>query len=72
MADNRWDKGKPEVGQSFHPGFISPWNANVRNFSDFETLQTNPETTPPATMAGQMDGDENTSFGGGEGRRGRK
>lgn len=66
MAEgSRWDKGKPSIGDSFHPGFVSPWNENVRNFSDFETIATIPETDRPATMGGQMDGDEQIGFGGG-------
>jgi len=73
MAD-RWNVGKPEIGASFHPGFVSPWNDNVREWADFERIQTIPETMRPATMEGQMDGDQNIGFGGGGGggRRGRR
>lgn len=66
---NRWNMGTPDIGASFDDGFVSPWNSNTRNFSDFETIATIPSTSKPATMAGQMDGDENTTFSSGGGRR---
>jgi hypothetical protein len=73
MAANRWDEGKPEIGADFDAGFVSPWNANTRNFSDFATIQTNPVNEIPNTMAEQMDGDEHTTWAasGGRKRRGR-
>lgn len=68
MAD-RWNQGKPSLGDSFDPGFISPWNENVRKFSGFETLETIPSSLIPGTMAEQMDGDQQTTFTGGGKRR---
>jgi hypothetical protein len=70
MAKNRWDMGKPELGAGFDEGFISPWNDNVRDFSDFAKLETIPAGgNMPSTMAEQMDGDQNTTFSGGGRRR---
>jgi hypothetical protein len=67
MAKNRWDMGKPDVGDMFDPGFITAWNA--RNHGDYETMHTIPFTTPPSTMQEQMDGDENMTAGSRGGRK---
>lgn len=70
MASNRWDLGKPNVGDMFDLGFITPWN--VRNFSDYDEMQTIPFNTPPDSMAGQMDGDQNTTAGSRGGKKRKK
>ena len=65
MPKDRWNQGKPETGIDFHPGFVSPWNGSVREFSEFEKIQTNPGARIPSTMSEQMDGDANTDWGSG-------
>ena len=70
MASNRWDMGKPSTGDMFDSGFINAWE--VREHGDYETMHTIPFNTPPDTMAGQMDGDQNTTAGGGRKKKGRK
>jgi hypothetical protein len=71
-SKNRWDMGPVSAGEGFDSGFASPWNNNVRRHADFEELATIPATTPPATMEGQMDGDEGITFAGGGKSKGRK
>jgi len=64
MAEsNRWDLGIPSSGTGMHEGFIAPTNNPVRNYSDFAELQCVPATSIPQTMAEQMDGDQNTTWG---------
>jgi hypothetical protein len=68
MAD-RWNGGKPDKGEAMHPGFISPLNQNVRNFSEYESIQTVVPSKHPATMAEQMDGDQGIGWGGNGGKK---
>jgi hypothetical protein len=71
-GSNRWNQGKPSLGDSFDDGFVSPWNAGARRgHGDYEDISTIPFATPPDTMAGQMDGDQNMTAGT-KGKRGRK
>ena len=70
MASDRWNQGKPSLGDSFDPGFVSPWNSNTRKgFGDYEEIATIPTSPKPNTMAGQMDGAENETFTGGRGKK---
>ena len=70
MARDRWNDGKPETGIDFHPGFVSPWNGSVREFSEFARIQTNPAGSRPSNFESEMDGDANTNWGTG-GKKGR-
>ena len=62
MANSRWDMGTPEAGTDWDQGAVSPWNGNVRTFSDYATLQTVPAPEFYDTMASQMDGDEHITW----------
>jgi hypothetical protein len=68
MAKNRWDMGKPSLGDAFDPGFISPLTVKTGH-GDYEDIATIPFNTPPATMEGQMDGDEHTTAGNKRGKK---
>jgi hypothetical protein len=73
MAKDRWNQGKPSLGDAFDPGFISPWDAGTRKgHGDYEDIATIPMNVPPDTMAGQMDGDQNVTAAAGRGSRKKK
>lgn len=68
MAD-RWNQGKPSLGDSFNPGFVSPWNSNTRKgHGDYQDIATIPSTKIPGTFAEEMDGDAQTTWTGGKGK----
>jgi len=68
MAKDRWNQGKPSLGDAFDPGFVSPLGVKTGH-GDAEDLATIPFNTPPATMEGQMDGDEHTTAGSKRGKK---
>lgn len=70
MAKDRWNQGTPNIGDSFHPDFISPWNSNTRKgHGDYKDIATIPTSRIPETFAGEMDGDAQTTFTGGKGKK---
>jgi len=70
MAKDRWNQGRPSLGDSFAEGFVSPWNSNTRKgHGDYNDIATIPSSPKPATMAGEMDGDDQTTFTCGRGKK---